>query len=101
MTPMFRLMQPSTHGRKAEGAKIHYEAPNGRRSLCSQVCVYTTIDGEKMRVWYRTKRAVTCASCTKALEITTRKAIHDLTADQLEDILAHIDTFRIGLGQPG
>jgi hypothetical protein len=97
---MFRLMQPSTHGRKAEGAKIHYEKPNGMRSLCGQVSVFTTIDGEKMRVWYRTKRAVTCKGCTKRLEIVTRDAMRGLTADQMEDIQAHIDTFRIGLGQP-
>jgi hypothetical protein len=96
---MFHLTQPSTHGRKAEGAKIHYEDPGCHRSLCGQVAVFTTIDGEKMRVWYRTKRPVTCKGCTKVLEIMTRKAISGLTAEQLEDIQAHIDTFRLGLGQ--
>jgi hypothetical protein len=95
MTPLNRLVDPSKADRgPVTKPKVHYEAPGGAKSLCSQATVYRTIDGERMRVWHRTKRAVTCKPCVKRLIVEARAQLEGLTGDQVEDILAHIDTFR-------
>jgi hypothetical protein len=95
MTPLNRLMEPSRQGHGAETAsKIHYESENGRTTLCAQVQVFRVVDGEKMRVWYRTKRDVTCKSCIAKVRVMTSSDLAGLTGEQLEDIRAHIDTFR-------
>jgi hypothetical protein len=93
MTPPFRLVQPGTQGRTT-APKIHYEAPSTLASLCGQAEVFAVVDGDKMRVWHHTKRLVTCKGCIKAMEIQVRKELAGLNGDQLEDILAHIDTFK-------
>ena len=93
MTPLMRVMKPAQE-RNSKPPRVHYESPNGQKLLCMQSDVYRTIDGERMRIWFRTKRPVTCASCTKLLEIRTRKELRGLNGDQLEDIQAHIATFR-------
>jgi hypothetical protein len=92
---VFRLIEPARIG-----GRVHYESADGRKLLCSQSKVMRVIDGENMRVWFRTKRAVTCQSCTKALEVTVRKMMRGLTGDQLEDIAAHIGTFSMRNGIP-
>ena len=100
MTQMFRLIQPSRIGEESSAMKVHYESPDGGRLLCSQGDVVKVIDGDRMRIWYRTKREVTCRSCTKAFEMIVRRQLRGLTGDQLEDIAAHIATFSMRNGRP-
>jgi len=94
VTPLYRLIDPATGVRKSSGPRTHYEAADGQASLCGLVNVFHELDGEKIRVWHRTKRPVTCKSCTKCVEILARNQLTGLTGEQMEDILAHIDTFR-------
>lgn len=98
-TPLFRIMLPGQMSRSQTPPKIHYEAPDGQRSICTQAEIFSVVDGEKLRVWHRTKRPVTCRPCTKRLEMTVRSQLATLTSDQLEDIAAHIGTFRLRLGR--
>jgi hypothetical protein len=53
-----------------------------------------------MRIWFRTKRDVTCRSCIKALGIIVRAELTGLNGEQLEDIAAHIATFTMRDGSP-
>jgi hypothetical protein len=93
MNPPYRLMKPS-HEDRDHPAKIHYESDNGKRLMCEQSDIYLVADGERMRIWFRTKRDVTCKSCVKLMEIRVRDVLGGLTAQQYEDLLAHIETFK-------
>lgn len=93
-------MNPPNKVRKAadeallSSPKIHYEAADGKRLMCGQSDIYIVEDGERMRIWYRTKRPVTCKSCVKFMEQRVREEIKGLTAENYEDLLAHIETFK-------
>lgn len=98
MIEMYRLIQPDTDHRTKSAPKIHYRTENGRSSLCKQVKVFRTIDGVEMRVWYPTKRPVTCKGCLKIVEGIVSNELRGLSGDQLEDLRQHIETFRRGFG---
>jgi hypothetical protein len=91
MTPLKRIIEPSTSD--AHRSRIHYEALHGRASLCEHVRVYKSIDGERMRVWYHTKREVTCKNCVSRFRTMITRQLSALGGEQLEDIAAHIETF--------
>lgn len=94
MNPPYRVMKPAPDGLKS-AAKVHYEHDNGKRIRCEQSRIYIIVDGERMRVWHRTKRAVTCKSCIKYMEQQVRDAIKGLDSEQYEDLLAHVETFKM------
>lgn len=95
MEPLQRLIEPARHGRGPSNApKIHYESPDGRKLMCGQAEVFHTVDNQELRIWYHTKREVTCKSCITAVRIMVRKELDGLSGGQLEDLRAHIDTFK-------
>ena len=98
MDPLRHLANPSYDHREGSGSKIHYEAADGQASLCKQVRPVRVLDGESCRVWYPTKRPVTCKTCINILEVMIRDDLTGLTGDQLDDIAAHIKTFRVKYG---
>jgi hypothetical protein len=75
-------------------ARVHYLAPDGQVLMCGLGQVYREMDGEKFQIWHPTKRPVTCASCTKRLESLVRLQLNGLPAEQLEDVLGHIESLR-------
>jgi hypothetical protein len=75
--------------------RVHYAAPDGQTLLCGLGHIYRELDGERFQVWHPTKRPVTCTSCTKRLESLIRFQLTGLGSAQLEDILAHIESFRV------
>ncbi len=91
---MIHLFEPSRHGR--DQSAVHYEAPGGQELLCGHGHVFKEIDGERYRMWAPTKQPITCASCTKRLELLARMQIQGLTAAQLEELLDHIASIRNG-----
>lgn len=82
-------------------AQIHFAGPGGQELLCGHGQVYKTIDGEKYRIWCPTKRAVTCGSCIKRLELLTRMQLGELDSVQLEALLDHIGALRNGHPENG
>ena len=94
MDPLRHLANPAYDHREGSGSKTHYEAADGQTSLCKQVRVFRVVDGETCRVWYPTKRPVTCKGCVGVLRVMVRAELAGLTGDQLDDIAAHIKTYR-------
>jgi hypothetical protein len=81
-------------------ARVHYLAPDGQVLLCGLGNVYREMNGEKFQVWQPTKQPVTCTACTKRLESLIRLQLVGLRSEQLEDILAHIESFRVPQQEP-
>jgi len=90
---LVHLFDPSRVNEAAR-MKIHYQSIDGRTLMCGLGLVFREADGERFRIWHPTKRPVTCTSCTKRIEALVRFQIADLTAEQLEELLAHIESFR-------
>lgn len=90
---MEHVFDPLRSGSK--DPKVHYEDPGGLILYCrtSNSRIFTVVDGDRIRIWHRTKRPVTCTACTKKQELTIKEQLRKLNAEQLEDIAAHIDTF--------
>jgi hypothetical protein len=89
-----RLIDPARQQAETR-VRVHYAAPDGQTLMCGLGRVYRELDGERFPVWHPTKRPVTCASCTKRLEALTRFQLNGLDSEQLEAILAHIESFRV------
>jgi hypothetical protein len=83
---------------ESQKARVHYQSPDGQHLLCGLGNVYREMDGEKYQIWHPTKRAVNCMPCTKRIEALVRFQISGLNADQLEDLIAHIESFRASNG---
>jgi hypothetical protein len=92
MKTLNHLMDPKN---PPPGNPVHYEDPDGRQSWCpSRMRVFVLIDGDRIRVLHHTKQPVTCKSCIKKMEKEVRAMLGQLSAEQLEDIAAHVDTFQ-------
>jgi hypothetical protein len=83
-------------GRYGTTRPVHYAAPNGQEVMCGHAKLFRIIDGDKIPTWFDTKRAITCANCTKRAEILVRFQLPELTAEQLEEVLSVIAGMRNG-----
>jgi hypothetical protein len=92
-----KLIHVTDPGRlnESQRARVHYQSLDGQTLMCGHGNVYREMEGEKYRIWHPTKRPVTCASCTKRIESLVRFQVAGLSAGQLEDLLAHIESFRV------
>lgn len=88
------LIDPS-RVQETQKVKVHYAALDGQHLMCGLGNVYREVDGERFQIWHPTKRPVSCASCTKRVEALTRFQLKGLTAEQYEELLAHIESFRV------
>jgi hypothetical protein len=91
---LVHMFQPGRYG--TERLSVHYAAPNGQEVMCGHAKLFRTIDGDKIPTWFETKRPITCLNCTKRAEILVRFQLPELTAEQLEDVLAVIAGMRNG-----
>lgn len=88
------LADPS-RANESQRMKVHYASPDGSTLMCGLGNVYREMDGERYQIWHPTKRPVDCTSCTKRVEALVRFQLKGLTAEQYEDVLAHIESFRV------
>jgi hypothetical protein len=91
---LVRIIDPSRMG-EHQHMRVHYRSLDGQTLMCGLGKIYREVDGEKFQIWQPTKRPVTCNSCTKRVESLVRLQLKGLSSEQFEDLLAHIESFRL------